>query len=265
MAERPDPRTRVEEQTWQVYDGRPEDQSDGLEPRPLASTPRWPWPAAAGAALVTAGLLGTILPPTGPAGTPGSGAVAAAGWQRAEGFERAGAVLVGGVMEADGIVLTPHGLVATSLTRIRGEGRPGEYGYSIDGSPATVVATDEAVDLALVQAPGFEPPGVARPGPPVQVGETVTLLDVQGADLPTLGIAVTVTGTGEVCGRAGSPSRPIGFRFSLDVATAEPGAALVRSDGSVVGLYYGGDEASRHCAIPIDDVLEAARRAGALK
>jgi S1-C subfamily serine protease len=172
---------------------------------------------------------------------------------------------VTGAAEAEGIVLTSDGLVATSLARILGDGRqPAEFGYSIDGWPATVVATDQTSDIALLRAPDLEPAGVVRPGSPVRVGETVTLLDIQGGGLPTLGIAVTVTGTGEVCARAASPSRPTGFRFALDVATAEPGAAVVRPDGTVVGLYYGGDEASRHCAVPIADVLEAARTSGAL-
>ena len=128
-----------------------------------------------------------------------------------------------------------------------------------DRTTGTIVRADAKADIALVRAAGLTPAGVARPGAPVRVGDTLILLDDQGGRLPVVGIEVTVTASSHTCSRAGSTARPKGFAFTLPVATAEPGAALVRADGTVVGMYYGGDDATHHCAIPIADVVDLAR------
>lgn len=259
-----EPRPGLDEPSWQVYDGRRESVSDGVPcaPAPAPRMPRWPWAVAGVAAAAAVGVVAVaVVTSTGPASRPGSNAVVApATWQRVDASLSAGAILVSGGAEADGIVLTATGLVATSYSRIMGDQRPpDEFGLNIDGLPATIVAADEASDIALVRAPGFVPESVAKPGTPVRVGERLTLLDNQGGGLPIVGIGVTVTATDGVCSRAGSTARPAGLQFSLDVATAEPGAALVRSDGTAVGMYYGGNDSSHHCAIPIAAVLEVAR------
>lgn len=251
-----------DEPSWQVYDGRPEPMSDGVSPLPApAPRPsRWPW-AVAGVAVATATAVVAVAAATSTGSGPGlrpNAVVAPATWQRVDESLTSGVVIVIGGAEADGIVLTSTGLVATSHSRIMGDLRPPEdFGLAIDG-PATIVAADENSDIAILRDPSFVPASIARPGTPVRAGETLTLLDVQGGGLPIVGIGVTVTATDQVCSRAGSTARPTGFQFSLEVATAEPGAALVRSDGTVVGMYYGGNEAAQHCAIPIADVLEVA-------
>lgn len=246
--------------SWPVYDGRPEAVSDGAPmPVPAAAPPRqpaWLWPIVGlvGAMVIGSELAG-IPRPTPTAPEPRSPDAVAPGWWVPVSPElTAGAVVITGAAEADGIVLSSSGVVATSYSRITGERRPREFDL-------TILAADSDTDIALVDWGGV-PSSVAKPGTPVQVGDTLSLLDAQGGRQPVLGIGVTVTATDQVCSRAGSDARPVGFAFSLDVATAEPGAALVRDDGTVVGMYYGGDDATHHCAIPIADVMEAMRADG---
>lgn len=193
-------------------------------------------------------------------------AVAPAQWGRVDASLTAGLVTVHGGAEADGVVLAPE-LVVTSHSRSRGDQRAPEDGFALraaaDGRSAVgaeIIGVDEATDIAVLRAPGLNPHGVARPGGTVDVGETLTLLDDQGGRQPVVGIGVTVTGVDQTCSRAGSTSRPRGFQFSLQMASAEPGAALVRADGTVVGVYFGGDDATHHCAIPIADVLAVLAR-----
>ena len=249
---------------WEVYDGRPEPVSDGL---PATSPPkprtwhRWAWlvPAVA-IAIGTAGP-GTRPHPDPEPAMPAPAAFAPERWTTVDESLAAGLVPVYGGAEADGIVLTPSGLVATSHSRLMGDHRPrGEGGVWIAAGGRNFmeieIVADEESDVAVLRAAGFVPSSVAVPGTPVREDETLTLLDIQGGRDPVLGIGVTVTKTDQVCSRAGSKARPTGFRFTLQVATAEPGAALVRADGTVVGMYYGGDDATHHCAIPIADVLK---------
>lgn len=89
---------------------------------------------------------------------------------------------------------------------------------------------------------------------------SLTLLDDQGEGQPVVGYPITVSGTDRPCFRSGAAmiSRPKGFEFSLPLPTAEPGGAVVRDDGTVVGMYYGSDD-DPHCAVPIEDVAEAVR------
>lgn len=259
---RDESRPGLGEPSWQVYDGRPESVADGVSrlPAPTRRPHRWPWAVAGVAAAAAAAVASVAVIPAGPGAEPRPrGVVAPATWQPVDASLTAGAIIVNGGAEADGIVLTSAGLVATSYSRIMGDLRPPEdFGLSIDGRPATVVTAGEATDIAILSAPGFVPDSVAKPGTPVRAGETLTLLDVQGGGLPIVGIGVTVTAIDQICSRAGSTARPTGFQFSLDVATAEPGAALVRPDGTVVGMYYGGNDATHHYAIPIPDIVEAA-------
>lgn len=261
--------------TWSVYDGRPESVSDGVESMPSPAPGlqrRWPWAVAGvvtaagvlAAAIIIVGATVVVTPRSEGTESHEAPVVAPAQWQRVDPSLTAGLVIVNGGAEADGIVLTSSGLVATSYARIMGDLRPPADGFQLlvaadgqDAVPATILRSDAATDIALVQAPGFVPPSVAKPGTPARVGDTLTLLDDQGGNQPVVGIGVTVTATNHVCSRAGSTGHPRGFQFSLEVASAEPGAALVRPDGTVVGMYYGGNDTTHHCAIPIADLLEA--------
>jgi S1-C subfamily serine protease len=251
--------------TWTVYDGRPESVSDGVEVAPPAvpRPRRWPWAvAAAGAAAVIAVVAVRAAPtPAEPDAERPPAAAAPAQWGQVDASLTRGLVTVHGGGEADGVVLTGE-VIVTSHSRLQGDQRPPDDGYAlqaaVDGQSAVgakIIGVDEATDIAVLRAPGLDPHGVARAGGTVRVGETLTLLDDQGGRQPVLGVAVTVTASDQTCSRAGSTARPKGFRFSLQVASAEPGAALVRADGTVVGVYFGGDDATHHCAIPIADVL----------
>lgn len=253
--------------TWPTYPGGTDALPGVAEPAP-ARRRRWPWAVAAAVvalvALVWVGVRGAPVPLV--LQPQQQWPIAPAQWQRVDASLTHGLVVVGGSAEADGLVLTQSGLVATSYTRIVGD-TPEDFPFGVvadgqDGVQATMVAADRAADVAILQAAGFSPASVVTPGTPVQVGETLTLLDDQGGRQPVVGVAVVVTATDQTCSRAGSSARPTGFRFSLAVATAEPGAALVRADGTLVGMYYGGDDASHHCAIPVADVLRVARAAG---
>jgi hypothetical protein len=258
---------------WPVYDGHPETVSDPPRPVPAARRGRrWAWPAAAAAtAVVVLAGVGLRLAPAPQEPEPGQPLAVAppAQWGRVDPALTRGLVVVVGGAEADGLVVTGDGLVATSYTRIMGDRHPPADGFALrvaadghDALPATILGTDEAADIAILQVPGFRPASVVSPGGPVRVGETLTLLDDQGGRQPVVGVGVVVTETGRTCSRAGSPARPEGFRFSLAVASAEPGAALVRADGTLVGMYYGGDDASHHCAVPVADLLRVVETSG---
>jgi hypothetical protein len=258
--------------TWTIYDGRPETVSDGVEPMPSPAPPSrrvWSWTVTGLAAAVVVAVVAVSMPATQEAGTQPAGAIAPAQWGRVDASLTAGLVTVHGGAEADGIVLAPSGLIVTSYSRIQGDQRLPADGFqllaAVDGQDAVaaeIAGFDGPTDVALVRAPEFVPASVARPGGAVHVGDTLTLLDDQGGQQPVVGVGVTVTATDQTCSRAGSTARPTGFRFSLQVASAEPGAALVRADGTVVGMYFGGDDATHHCAIPIADVLEVVRDHG---
>lgn len=266
----PDPATW----TWSVYSGSPEPVSDGVEhaptPRPRRGRP-WGWAiagvAAAVAIPVTTRLVTTPADSAAQARPRAAAVIAPDRWSKVDESLTAGLVVVsGGASEADGIVLDSTGLIATSYTEVSGNTLSPPQGLDLrvvpDGHDAvsgTIVHADADADIALVRASESVPTSVARTGTPVHVGDVLTLLDDQGGRLPVVGIGVTVTAIDQTCSRAGSAARPTGFRFSLPVASAEPGAALVRADGTVVGMYYGGDDATHHCAVPIADVLRAAR------
>jgi hypothetical protein len=189
-------------------------------------------------------------------------------WTKADPALTAGLVRVQitAANEADGIVMTKDGLVATSYSRIAGIGGSPknitdiELRVTSDGGvpmKAEIIGFDAAKDVAVLRVPGFVPSSVAKPGAAVETGSALTLLDDQGESLPVMGHPVTVNATNQSCSRTGATliSRPSVFQFGLDVATAEPGGAVVADDGTVVGMYYGG-EGDQHCAVPIADVAQ---------
>ena len=264
---------------WPTYPGPPDGVTDGMAPEPAELTPsRRGWNgklAVVGAAAAVVAAVSSVVAasvvgaPTAavPAQRP-QPVIAPAVWSRVDSSLTSGLVVVSGGpgAEADGIVMTAEGLVATSSSRITGDLHPAADEFPLwveaDGQEslaASVVHTDAATDIAFVSAPGFVPSRIATPGTAVRVGDVLTVLDDQGGRHPILGIGVTVTAIDKTCSRAGSKAHPTGFRFSLDTATAEPGAALVRADGTVVGMYFGGNDATHHCAIPIADVVKAMR------
>jgi putative serine protease PepD len=196
--------------------------------------------------------------------------VAMAQWTRANSAGTAGLVRVQvtPTVEADGIVMTRDGLIATSYARLVGLGGSAASINDVqlrvvpDGATpmrAEIVGFDAAKDVAVLRVPGFRPTSVAKPGAAVKAGSDLTLLDDQGLNLPITGLPVTVTATNQPCSRSGAAiiGRPKGFTFALDaaLATAEPGGAVVSSKGALVGMYYGGD-ADTHCAVPIAEVAE---------
>jgi S1-C subfamily serine protease len=173
-------------------------------------------------------------------------------------------VRVTATVEADGIVLTKDGLIATSYARLVGLNGSAASINAVEldviadgGMPmrARLVGFDASRDVAVLRVPGYTPAAVARAGKPVRKGDALTLIDDQGEGQPIVGAAVKVSAVEQRCSRSGAEmlSRPEGFEFSLEIPTAEPGGAVVRDDGTVVGMYYGGDNNPR-CAVPIADV-----------
>lgn len=259
---------------WPTWPGPPDAVTDGLPsaPAPTAPPQRSGKGAAAviGTAAAVAAAVASVVAAT-LSGAPTSvvpaqrpeAVIAPPVWSRVDPSLTSGLVVINGAAEADGIVMTADGLVATSYSRITGDSRPPTDGFRLwveaDGQEslaASIIRSEANSDIALLSAPGFNPSRVARPGTPVHVGDVLTLLDDQGGRHAVQGIGVSVTATNQACSRAGSKAHPTGFQFSLDTATAEPGAALVRADGTVVGMYFGGNDATHHCAIPIADVVK---------
>lgn len=175
-------------------------------------------------------------------------------------------------VEADGIVLTKDGLIATSYARLVGLNGSAAAIEAVEldviadgGMPmrARLVGFDLSRDVAVLRVEGYTPASVAKTGKPARLGDVLTLLDDQGEDQPIVGAEVKVSAVKRPCTRSGAEmlSRPVGFQFSLEAATAEPGGAVVRDDGTVVGMYYGGDSNPR-CAVPIADVAAVVRDVG---
>lgn len=173
-------------------------------------------------------------------------------------------------VEADGIVMTDDGLVATSLARVVGLGggdamvNKVELNVVLDGGlpmRAEIIGFDASKDVAVLRVPGFTPSSVASIGTPVEKGDALTLLDDQGEGLPVAGLPITVTATDQPCWRGGAAmiSRPQGFQFTVPIDAGEPGGAIARADGSVVGMYYGGDSEDAHCGVPIEEVAAVVR------
>lgn len=178
-------------------------------------------------------------------------------------------VQVTATVEADGIVLTKDGLVATSYARLVGLNGSAasieavELNVVADGGMpmrAEIIGFDASADVAVLRVPGYTTASVATLGTPVKRGEELMVLDDVGVGQPVVGYPVTISATKQPCSRMGAAmiSRPTGFQFSLAVASAEPGGAIVRDDGSVVGMYYGGDHDPR-CGVPIADVARVVR------
>ena len=154
----------------------------------------------------------------------------------------------------NGIVMTPGGLVATSYGLAS---RATHLTVTVDGGqamPATIAGFDAAKDVAVLRVPGFNPSGVARMGTAVSTGDTLTLLDDRGDGLQPLGLDVHVWKTDQYCVRMGAETISGGFWFNTVDPIAESGAAVVRDDGTVVGMFYGGDKGATRCAVPIASV-----------
>ncbi len=167
-------------------------------------------------------------------------------------------------VEADGIIMTKDGLVATSYARMVGLNGSDldiskvELNVIADGGlpmRAKLIGFDATKDVAVLRVDGFTPSATAKLGSPAKPKEALTLLDDLGEGQPVWGHPVSVQATNQPCSREGAAmlSRPRGFQFSIDSSEAEPGGAVVRDDGTVVGMYYGGDT-DRKCAVPIADV-----------
>ena len=267
--------------TWPVYGAEP-DRRDGIDDFVPSVPPRRPWGggliAVVATSLVVAAIgIGVVLSPDRPAESPTDVSAPkpfvpdGPQWTRVATSLTAGLVRVQvtATVEADGIVMTEDGLVATSYARLVGLNGSAasidaiELNVIADGGMpmrAAIVGFDLSRDIAVLRVPGFAPSSVAKLGTTTRKGDTLTLLDDQGGGQPITGYPVTVSYTKQKCSRLGAAmtSRPTGFQFSLDSATAEPGGAVVRGDGSVVGLYYGGD-GNPHCAVPIADVAAVVR------
>lgn len=261
--------------TWPVYDAEADrrDGIDDVDPPP----PRRPWGdliAVVITSLVVAAIgVGVVRSRDRPAAESPTDVSApkpfvpdGPQWTRVASSLTAGLVRVQvtATVEADGLVMTTDGLIATSYARLVGLNGSAasidaiELNVIADGGMAMraeIVGFDLSRDVAVLRVPGYTPSSVAKLGTPVRKGDLLTLLDDQGGDQPITGYPVAVSATKQPCSRIGAAmiSRPRGFQFSLDLATAEPGGAVVRADGSVVGLYYGGDN-NPHCAVPIADV-----------
>ncbi len=282
MADNTDTHDATSPHTWSTYSWAV-DHSDGVDDfAPPPPTPRRPWRlliaitaaslmvALTGVAIIVARSQATTTPPEDTAVEPPP-ALTGAQWTPAAPSLTAGLVRVQvtASVEADGIVMTKDGLIATSYARLVGLNgsdasvNQAELNVFADGGlpmRAQIIGFDASKDVAVLRVDGYQPASVATLGSPAKAKDALTLLDDQGEGQPILGYPVSVSATNRPCSRQGAAmiSRPRGFQFSVDSSAAEPGGAVVRDDGSVVGMYYGGDSDLR-CAVPIADVAAVVR------
>jgi S1-C subfamily serine protease len=292
----PSGRPRAEQANWPVRPASDDDRADwpvyeagstrrdGVDDTDPAPRRRRPWGLVAAVAGVSAALIGAgVTLAGGPSAETASVSRAKPApepkpfvyeWSQADASLTAGLVRVRVTadVEADGIVLGEDGLIATSYARLVGLNGSAAAIEAVEldviadgGMPmrARLVGFDLSRDVAVLRVQGYTPASVAKAGKPVRKGDALTLLDDQGEDQPIVGAAVKVAAVNQQCSRSGAQllSRPEGFQFSLDTATAEPGGAVVRADGTVVGMYFGGDSNPR-CAVPIADVAAVVRDVG---
>lgn len=276
-----DSRDRGLPPAWPTYDPNTQ-HHDGIEdfsPQPSPPRARRPLFAIAAASLLVATVaIGTIAyrsqvtpaPPATPAFVqppPFTGPH----WTNAAPSLTSGLVRVQVTanVEADGIVMTKDGLIATSYARMVGLNGSDidiskvELNVIADGGlpmRATLIGFDATKDVAVLRVDGYTPSTPAKLGAAVKPKDALTLLDDQGEGQPVLGYPVTVGSTNRRCSREGAAmiSRPAGFQFLVDSNEAEPGGAVVGDDGTVVGMYYGGDTDLK-CAVPIAEVAAVVR------
>ena len=106
-------------------------------------------------------------------------------------------------------------------------------GVSIDGLPATIVATDEAFDLALLRvapAPAAEPAQFAEK--PARLNSDVTVI---GYPLPDLLGGLNVT-RGSVTSLKGIAGDGVRMQISAPVQPGNSGGPVVNASGQVVGV-----------------------------
>ncbi len=187
-------------------------------------------------------------------------------------------VMAAGSVEADGIVMQAKGAaggvyVATSLSRFADVESAAELELIPDGQPpvgAAIVGFDATKDVLVLRETGASRSSLPNPAPvtsqTVDVDDDLILLDDQGEyggdDLPVTGYNVQVEAVKQRCTSQAAEliSNPLGFTFSVEIQSAEPGGAVIDSDGKVAGMFYGGDDpvagvgGGTYCAVPIKDV-----------
>lgn len=169
---------------WPIYPGPPDSVTDGVPPTSAPSAPRHNglWTAAvigtvvAVAAAAVAIVAATIVPaPQAAIPITEPKVIAPTVWSPVDPSLTAGLVVVSGAAEADGIVMTPGGLVATSYSRINGDLHPPADWFGLRLAPdhqgvfpASITHADAAFDIAFLSATDFPPvprrqAGNARP------------------------------------------------------------------------------------------------------
>jgi S1-C subfamily serine protease len=191
-------------------------------------------------------------------------------------------VLSGGTPVGIGLVLTQSGKVLTTYRPAAGAANlAAEYVYSRQTFKATVIGTDPAAGLALLQMEGSN----GRAFSTVTVGNSDTIVSSAAAARRTsyhvpgevIDTAVSTLGT------AGGVSLDVGTLTTLNMAVAidgttwtglmastlpsplpwVPGDPLVNPNGHVIGIVIGNSRSGSNTvayAIPINAALEAAAR-----
>lgn len=146
--------------------------------------------------------------------------------------------------EGSGVVLTPDGLIITNTHVIGMAAQGGQIQVRFDDgskAPATIVGTDPATDIAVIQA------DTTRSLPPIALGTSATLTEGQAVAAvgSPLGLSGTVT-TGIIsalerpvrAGGAQSDQSTVIDAVQTDAAVnpGNSGGALVNMDGELVGI-----------------------------
>jgi S1-C subfamily serine protease len=191
-------------------------------------------------------------------------------------------VLSGGTSVGIGLVLTESGKVLTTYQPAKGAANlAAEYVLSRATFTATVIGTDPAAGLALLQLQG----GDGRPFSTVTVGNSATVVNSSEASREASyhvpgQVYDTAVGT---TGRQGALTLDVGILDNLDTTvtvgrqtrsgllasvlqSAQPsavGGPLVNLNGQVIGITIGGSGSGLHVtgyAIPINTALAVATR-----
>ncbi|WP_343993226.1 S1C family serine protease [Terrabacter terrae] len=209
---------------------------------------------------------------SGGLGAPGAGAAS----QQATSAESQGVVLIDTVLPyqngraaGTGMVLTPSGQVLTNYHVVHGAGSI-RVTVAATGTTyqATVVGTDEAHDVALIQLTGASGLTTITPDTDgVGVGAEVTAVGNAGgtgtltaADGEITGLDASVTATSE---DGTSPETLDGMlETNADVQAGDSGGPLFDAQGEVVGIDTAGSSGGRPdaYAIPIARALTIARQ-----
>jgi S1-C subfamily serine protease len=131
-----------------------------------------------------------------------------------------------------GFLITDDGYLVTNHHVVK-HGQSVKVRTAQGESPATLVASDPAIDLALLKLDGHFSPLPVKSSRSVRLGETIATVGFPNPGLQGFSPKLT---KGEISSLAGIQDDPKQFQVSLPVQPGNSGGALVDATGNVVGV-----------------------------